>query len=127
MSRCRIRIAPGGKAHDTKSVSWLPTTQRINRERGARGVLFQGRFFDRALRTVKEYHDKVDYIHLNPVRAGLADQPHDWRWSSVHDYTGTLEAPAGAGSPVPVDRYLLPSDPHEAHVRIGGAEACLTI
>jgi hypothetical protein len=29
------------------------------------GVLWQGRFFDRALRTVREYHEKVEYNHSN--------------------------------------------------------------
>ena len=86
-------------------------TLRINRRQGERGVLLQGRFFDRALRTVREYHEKVEYIHLNPVRAGLVQRPDDWKWSSVHDYTGTLRAPAGAGSPLPVDRINLPTDP----------------
>ena len=86
-------------------------TLRINRRQGERGVLLQGRFFDRALRTVREYHEKVEYIHLNPVRAGLVQRPDDWKWSSVHDYTGTLRAPAGAGSPIPVDRINLPTDP----------------
>jgi putative transposase len=85
-------------------------TLRINRRRGERGVLLQGRFFDRALRTVREYHEKVEYIHLNPVKAGLAQRPDDWKWSSVHDYTGTLLAPAGPGSPIPVDRISLPAD-----------------
>ena len=86
-------------------------TLRINRRRGERGVLLQGRFFDRALRTVREYHQKVEYIHLNPVKAGLVERPDDWKWSSVHDYTGTVRAPAGAGSPIPVDRITLPADP----------------
>jgi putative transposase len=74
-------------------------------------MLLQGRFFDRAARTVREYHEKVEYIHLNPVRAGLVQRPDDWKWSSVRDYTGTLRAPAGAGSPIPVDRITLPADP----------------
>jgi len=86
-------------------------TQRVNRRRGQRGVLLQGRFFDRALRTVREYHEKVEYIHLNPVKAGLVQRPADWKWSSVHDYTGTLQGPAGVGSPIPVNRVLLPADP----------------
>jgi hypothetical protein len=34
-------------------------------------ALWQPRSFDRALRSVKEYYEKVEYIHLNPVRAGL--------------------------------------------------------
>ena len=86
-------------------------TLRINRGRGERGVLLQGRFFDRALRTVREYHEKVEYIHFNPVKAGLVGRPEDWKWSSVHDDTGTVQAPAGAGSPIPVDRINLPADP----------------
>jgi putative transposase len=86
-------------------------TLRINRRRGERGALLQGRFFDRALRSVREYHEKVEYIHLNPVKAGLAQRPDNWKWSSVHDYTGTVRAPAGAGSPIPVDRISLPTDP----------------
>jgi hypothetical protein len=48
----------------------------------------QPRFFDRALRTVKEYNEKVEYIHLNPVKAGLASRPEDWRWSSYNEYAG---------------------------------------
>jgi len=31
-------------------------------------------FFYRALRTVKEYNEKVEYIHLNPVKAGLVSR-----------------------------------------------------
>jgi putative transposase len=86
-------------------------TLRINRRRGERGVLLQGRFFDRALRTVREYHEKVEYIHLNPVKARLVLRPDDWKWSSVHDSTGSERAPAGVRSPIPVDRISLPADP----------------
>ena len=88
----------------------VSSTRLINRTRGGRGVFWQGRFFDRALRTVKEYNEKVEYIHLNPVKAGLVKRPEDWPWSSVHDYTGSVNALAGPGSPIPVDRVLLPGD-----------------
>jgi REP-associated tyrosine transposase len=60
----------------------------INRGRGADGELWQPRFFDRALRTVQEYTEKVEYIHLNPVKAGLVRRPQDWRWSSFNEYSG---------------------------------------
>ena len=43
--------------------------------RGAGGELWQPRSFDRALRSAKEYNEKVEYLHLNPVRAGLASRP----------------------------------------------------
>jgi hypothetical protein len=65
--------------------------------------------FDRALRTVKEYNEKVEYIHWNPVTAGLVRRPEDWTWSSVHDFTGSVSA-AGMGSAIPVDRILMPSN-----------------
>jgi hypothetical protein len=86
-----------------------------NRSRGEVGRLLQPRFFDRALRTVQEYNEKVQYIHLNPVRAGLARRPEDWRWSSVHDYQGSLNRAPTTPSGLSVDRVLLPS---AAHTRI---------
>ena len=67
-------------------------------------------FSTRALRTVQEYNEKVAYIHWNPAKAGLVKRPEDWKWSSVHDYSGSLDAPSGKGSPIPVDRVLLPAD-----------------
>ena len=60
----------------------------VNQCRGADGELWQPRFFDRALRSVKEYNEKVEYLHLNPVRAGLVSRPEDWRWSSYNEYAG---------------------------------------
>jgi len=88
----------------------VSATRLLNSQRRERGVLFQGRFFDRALRTVKEYQEKVEYIHMNPVRVGLAQRPEDWKWSSVHDYMGGVNTPPEKGSPIPVDRILMPSD-----------------
>jgi len=64
------------------------STGAVNRLRGEEGELWQPRFFDRALRTVKEYNEKAEYIHLNPVRAGLVSRPEDWRWSSYNEYAG---------------------------------------
>jgi len=31
---------------------------------------------------------KIDYIHYNPVKAGLVDKPEDWPYSSARDYLG---------------------------------------
>jgi REP element-mobilizing transposase RayT len=60
------------------------STLGINAGRGERGLLGQPRFFDRAVRRVKEYYEKVEQIHLNPVRAGLVKRAEEWQWSSVH-------------------------------------------
>jgi hypothetical protein len=63
----------------------------VNQRRGTDGELWQHRFFDRALRTVKEYNEEVEYIHPNPVTAGLVSRPEDWSrpaGSSYNEYAG---------------------------------------
>jgi REP element-mobilizing transposase RayT len=29
---------------------------------------------------------KIEYIHLNPVRKGLVEKPEDWKYSSARNY-----------------------------------------
>ena len=66
--------------------------------------------FDRALRTVKEYHAKVEYIHLNPVRGGLVQTPEEWKWSSVHEYAGVSADEQERRCGLRIDRVRLPAD-----------------
>ena len=33
-------------------------------------------------------HQKVNYLHHNPVRIGVVEQPEDWVYSSAGDYAG---------------------------------------
>jgi REP element-mobilizing transposase RayT len=86
-------------------------TKRINRSRRQVRMLLQPRFLDRALRTVRECHEKVEYIHLNPVKAELAVRPEDGSWSSAHDYTGNVNDAHLPPSGLSVDHVLLPADP----------------
>ena len=83
----------------------------INRRRGEAAELWQGRFFDRALRTVEEYNEEVEYIHLNPVRRGLVSRPQDWRWSSVVEYSGGDAGEQERRCGLAIDRVRLPADP----------------
>jgi len=83
----------------------------INRRRPAPGELWQLRFFDRALRTSKEYNEKVKYIHMSPVKAGLVRHPQDWRWSSVHEYSGISADEQERRCGLTIDRVRMPSDP----------------
>jgi hypothetical protein len=84
----------------------------VNQRRGTDGELWQPRFFDPALRTVEEYNEKVEYIHLNPVRAGLVSRPEDWRWSSYHEYAGMSAHEQKKRCGLIVDRVRIPSDPN---------------
>jgi REP element-mobilizing transposase RayT len=83
----------------------------VNQRRGADGELWQPRFFDRALRTIKEYNEKVEYIHLNPVRARLLSRPEDGRWSSYNEYAGMSADEQKKRCGLIVDRVRMPSDP----------------
>jgi putative transposase len=82
----------------------------INLGREETGELWQGRFFDRALRTVKEYHETVEYIHLNPVRRGLVRRAEDWKWSSAREYAGAGSEEQERRCGLKIDRVRLPAD-----------------
>ncbi|MEX0967844.1 MAG: transposase [Bacteroidia bacterium] len=40
------------------------------------------------LSTNEMIQQKLDYIHVNPVKAGLVAEPHHWLYSSALDYSG---------------------------------------
>ena len=42
------------------------------------GVVWQSGFFDHRLRGWEALDEKAHYIRMNPVRAGLAENPEDW-------------------------------------------------
>ncbi|MFZ0665918.1 MAG: transposase, partial [Acidimicrobiales bacterium] len=44
------------------------------------------RFYDFNVRTKKKKVEKLVYMHLNPVKRGLVEQPDDWPWSSYLFY-----------------------------------------
>ncbi len=33
-------------------------------------------------------HQKIDYLHHNPVRIGVVERPEDWLYSSARDFAG---------------------------------------
>lgn len=55
----------------------------INRARGSSGKLWERDYFDRAINTEEHFYRSVNYIHHNPVKAGLCDNPEDWPFSSA--------------------------------------------
>ena len=41
-----------------------------------------------AIMTEDVLRQKIEYIHYNPVKAGLVDRPEYWRYSSARNYLG---------------------------------------
>src|SRR5271155_2269023 len=50
------------------------------------GHVFQGRYRAELVEDETYLWTVTRYVHLNPVRARLVDQPADWRWSSYPGY-----------------------------------------
>jgi REP element-mobilizing transposase RayT len=80
----------------------------INHGRQEKGELWQERFFDRALRTVKDLGET--YIHLNPVRRHLVKRPEQWKWSSFPEYAGVDASEQHRRCGLTIDRVRLPAD-----------------
>ncbi len=80
-------------------VHWLQSTfgNRFNRFRGKRGRAFQGRYQAILVEPGVHLRQLVDYLHLNPVRAGIVplEQLAQFRWSSYpHFVRGAPGRPA---------------------------------
>ena len=60
-----------------KDLKWLRI--HVNNRKYA---VWQTRSSDIDLISKKFFDQKLDYIHMNPVRAGLCKTPEDWVWSS---------------------------------------------
>lgn len=54
-------------------------------------------YWDRYIRSAKHYQKVVDYIHNNPVKAGLCATVEAWLWSSVN-ILGTPTSPSAQQS-----------------------------
>ncbi len=52
------------------------------------GHLFQGRFTSIVVDKDSYFLELSRYIHLNPVRAGIVQDPAEYRWSSYRGYLG---------------------------------------
>ena len=61
--------------------------QRINRARGWKGHLWQGRFFSSPLDDAYLWA-AVRYVERNPVRAAMVRRAEDYRWSSAAAHCG---------------------------------------
>lgn len=69
-------------------------SQRFNRRHGRTGHLLGGRFHAVVVHRDAHLREVSRYIVLNPVRAGLFDDPAAWRWSSYLATVGEALVPS---------------------------------
>jgi REP element-mobilizing transposase RayT len=64
------------------------TTKGFNRRHQVYGPLWQGRYKAHLVEDERYLHQLLAYIHLNPVSAGLVDDPAQYRWSGHREIIG---------------------------------------
>jgi REP element-mobilizing transposase RayT len=78
------------------------TAHEGNRCLGRQGDFWFPEYFDRRIRDAEHFRAVIEYVHLNPVVAGLCGRPEEWPWSSAagrglgeEDAGGDARAPRG--------------------------------
>ncbi|MBN2323559.1 MAG: transposase [Spirochaetes bacterium] len=59
---------------------------RYRKIKGGKGYVFQGRYKSTLIQATPYLVMSVIYVLLNPVRAGLIENPYDYQWSSIQEY-----------------------------------------
>ena len=67
--------------------------------RNLRYRLWQRGFYDFNIYSEEKLLEKLNYVHHNPVRAGLVLSPGDYKWSSYRLYSSESEGLPGASIP----------------------------
>jgi hypothetical protein len=69
-----------------------------------------GCLFEPALRNAKEYDQKVEYTHLNPVKAGLVRRAQDRGGPSLNEHSGMSAPEQERRCSVAIERVRMFSD-----------------
>ena len=61
-------------------------TSRRNTLKPPGEPLWEEGYDDNVIQSFEELRNVLEYMHNNPVRAGMVTRAPDYRWSSVHNY-----------------------------------------
>ncbi len=70
------RIIQSWKSYSSKKIKMSPTGMSIDEKIWMRG------YWDRFIRDNDDFYTTLNYIHENPIRAGLVDSAGEWEFSS---------------------------------------------
>ena len=68
--------------------------RKVNKLSGKEGAVWQAGFYDEAIRNERQFDYQLEYIHQNPVSAGLVSEAAQYPFSSFGQYHG-LTNPLG--------------------------------
>ena len=64
------------------------TAHEANKLLRRKGVFWLNDYHDRYIRDDEHYRNAINYIHNNPVKAGLVATPEQWLYSSAYSISG---------------------------------------
>jgi len=67
--------------------------QMHNRFAGTRGPLWESRYKAKLVEEESYLYQLIGYVHLNPVAAGLVEDPARWTWSGHREILGRVSDP----------------------------------
>ena len=70
-------------------------TAYFNDKYGKVGHLWQGRFVSKIIVKDRYAIDCINYVELNPIRARMANAPHEYVWSSYKERNLNMDASEG--------------------------------
>ena len=92
-----LLIRPAEGTCLTKIMQWIKTNsaKSWNFVHGSTDHMWGHRYFARAIKDFREYETVMNYIDQNPVKAGLALYPAEWKSSGAyykaHDINGFID------------------------------------
>lgn len=78
-----LLISEPGRMPLSKAIQAIKLSVSVQSEQRP---FWQRRYYDFNVQTDAKHREKLDYMHLNPVRRGLVCNPGDWPWSSFRHY-----------------------------------------
>ena len=76
MQRSAVRIKQFRRTELPQYAAHVPETDAV----------WQARYYAFQIYSREKLEEKLQYMHLNPVRAGLVDKAVNWQWSSARWY-----------------------------------------
>jgi putative transposase len=62
------------------------SSTQVNHLLERNGRVWQEDFYPEIIDEEKFFHQKLDYIHNNPIKHGYVEYPDEWRYSSYRNY-----------------------------------------
>ncbi|MBW2428124.1 MAG: transposase [Deltaproteobacteria bacterium] len=110
-------LARARQANLKQAMQWFGTTytQRFNRRHFRSGHLFQGRSKSIIIQNDAYLLQLSDYIHRNPLRAGIVRRLTGYRWTSYNAYAYGRDAPKWLSTDLILDQFAGKQDRHRSY------------